>query len=513
MFDKKILCLGNNDESTDHMVSELAQRDCTINHGLVVNDDFVPVVPGYYHTTVVDIPYGQIIQLSKEFDVVVFLDQPQSAWSNWKPFLSTYKIMVELDNQGKQVVYQQNNNVQKIKEFETFVKTNQSFCIYPWINYTEENGQGSLCVRTSQRFSHSIPIENWQHNKVLQPFRDKMLVGQRVEDFCTKCYDYEAKGIESYRQFETKEWVAKLGLTSIDDIEKIDQPYYYELRLSNKCNLMCRGCIPQHSHLIEQEFRQHNIVSDKLLTPAKYSSIDVINIEQLNPLVRVYLTGGDPTVIPEVYTFMQRCIKANRTDFEFTLGINAQKISDKFLELTDHFSNLNFSISLDGYGLINDYWRWGSDFDTVIKNTKLLASRGHNISINTVPGIYNVTNLHLLYEFLDQEFPHTSVYSQINYLPFQSPYNHPNVDLCLTSLEKVKKTNMYFSDGKSNKTAIDSLYNHYINRPQCDWAALQEFFNYNDKLDQVRGSKLGDYIPELEACRELLYLNSRLAQR
>ena len=218
----------------------------------------------------------------------------------------------------------------------------------------------------------------------------------------------------------------------------------------------------------------------------------------------MYLTGGDPTVIPEVFTFMERCIDAGKIDFEFTLGINGQKISDKFLSLTDHFTNLNFSISLDGYGRVNDYWRWGSDFETIIKNTKLLQSRGHNISINTVPGIYNVTNLHLLYEFLDLEFPHTSVYTQINQLKDQSPYNHPNVELCLESLEKCKQTKMYLSDGKSNKSAIDSLYQHYSNNPVCDLESLRGFFAYNDQLDRARNSKLGDYIPELEECRQLL---------
>ena len=62
--------------------------------------------------------------------------------------------------------------------------------------------------------------------------------------------NYEENGIESYRQFETKEWITKLGITAIEDLDQISQPYYYELRLSNKCNLMCRGCKPQFSHLI-----------------------------------------------------------------------------------------------------------------------------------------------------------------------------------------------------------------------------------------------------------------------
>jgi len=63
---------------------------------------------------------------------------------------------------------------------------------------------------------------------------------------------------------------------------------------------------------------------------------------------------------------------------------------------------------------------------------------------------------------------------------------------------------MYYADGKSNKTCIDSLYNHYSQRPNCDLKLLKEFFDYNNRLDQVRGVNLEDYIPELAAGKQLL---------
>ena len=61
-------------------------------------------------------------------------------------------------------------------------------------------------------------------------------------------------------EFETKEWLSKLGISSLEDLEKIDRPYYYEIRLSNKCNLMCRSCKPEHSHLIDKEYKKFKIV-------------------------------------------------------------------------------------------------------------------------------------------------------------------------------------------------------------------------------------------------------------
>lgn len=508
MFNKKILCLGSNTQNTDDIVSELAANNNTINHGLVSDDTFIPVNAGYYHTSITDLPSGGIIDLSKCFDQVVLLDQAKEEWNHWKSLLSTYKIMLELDKLGRNTVFADNKNVQRLIQFDEFIKTNKSFCIYPWVAHTDTNGTGSLtlCARSTVSVVKWSDIKDWKTNPELTNIRQKMLAGEKLPEHCNKCYEYEDKGVDSYRIHETKEWVSKLNIHSIEDLDNITNPKYYEVRLTNKCNLMCRSCKPTFSHLIEREARVHNIAP---IIPTKsskfeYSKLDQINIESLDPSMRVYLTGGEPTVIADVYRFMENCIAAGKTDFEFTLGTNAIKISEKFIELTDHFTNLNFSVSMDGYGKINDYWRWKSDWDTLVNNTKLLQSRGHSISINTVPGIYNVTNLHLLYEFLDREFPLTTVYLQLNYEPIQSAWNHPNAEMVVESMRRCKQTKVYYSDGKSNKSMIDQFYEYYSNNPKPDLEILKKFFEYNDKLDAARGSKLGDYIPELEECRKLI---------
>lgn len=506
MFDQKILCLGNNSQDTDLRTAALALKNKTKNHGLVSSDSFIPPTAGYYHTTIIDVPFGGIINLAKQFDCVVMHDQPVEDWSHWKPLLSTYKLMIELDSSGNTTVYKDNDNIKSYVTFEKLFDENKSFCIYPWINFVEENGHLSTCARSNEKVTTVAELGNWKTNAEYQKIRNAMLRGERLPLHCKTCYRYEDNGIESYRTFETKEWISKLGINSIADLEKIEHPYYYEVRLSNKCNLMCRSCRPEHSHLIDREFKKYNIIYPES-QQFKYSSLDVIDISTLNPKVRVYLTGGEPTIMPEVLTFMRACIKARKTDFDFTLGINAQKISTTFLELTGHFTNMNFSVSLDGYEKINNYWRHKSDWNTVIANTKLLESHGHNISFNIVPGIYNVTNLHLLFEFLDQEFPHSSAYLQINRLGPQTAYNHPFPELVVKSMELCRQTKMYYSDGKSNKTCIDSLYNHYSNNPVCDLDLLEQFFEYNDKLDQTRGVRLEDYLPELAAGK--LFLKSR----
>ena len=501
---KKVLVLGTNDYTTDDATTQLAIAQGSSNHGIVLDPDFAPVENGFYHTTILDLNSGQILELAQRFDFVIMLDQPQSAWSHWKPLLSTYKIMCEIESKGIITQFKQNKNVQGFIEFSELVKTNKSFCIYPWIEIHDRQGCASLCIRsTAYPVKQTKNITDWKNDPEFSVIRQKMLAGERLPN-CHVCYDYEDKGIESYRQFETKDWISKLGIHSVQQLHNLDKPYFYELELNNICNVMCRSCEPRFSHLIAKEAVENNIIASSSPVKRYYSNIDVVNIDKLCSKSRVYMQGGEPTIMPEVLEFLNRCIAQGKTDTDISMCTNGQHLSTKFLDAVNQFSNVNFSFSIDGYKHVNDYWRHGTEWDKIIRNAKLLQSYGHNISINTVPGIYNVTNLHLLFEFLEDEFPHSGIYLQINKKPQQSAYNFPIPDLVVESMEKCKQTSVYYADGKSNKTCIDSLYDYYNKGPKCNLDDLRDFFTENDRLDKIRDMCLRDYIPELEQCRALL---------
>ena len=504
MFKQKILCLGTNDSSTDLAVNNLAQAYKTINHGLLdtINTD---IDVGYYHTSVADLSSGEIVKLAEKFDKVRLLDQPRSEWSHWKILLTSYKVCLELEQKGIRVDYRHNKNT---KSFNTFYKLthseNSSFCIYPFVLLTEDQGHVTTCARSSTKIVDSIEaVGDYKTSPKFQEIRSKMLRGEKVLPHCRTCYEYEKKGIESSRQFETMDWVSKLELESLEDLEKLEHPNYYEIRLSNKCNLMCRSCRPEHSHLIEKEYKIHNIEHPRPL-PFKFSSFSHVDIKSLNNKSRIYLTGGEPTVMQDFYDFCEQCIELDHTDFDFTIGTNAQTFTPKFWKTINHFSNMNFSVSVDGYGKYNDYQRWKSDFETVMANSKKLEEQGHNVTFLVVPGIFNVTNLHLLFEYFDTHFPRTALYVQINHNELQSAYNHPNPELVIESMKKCQQTKIYHSDGRSCKTTIDSILAYYSKDPTLNIRLLERFFEYNDKIDLARNVKLKDYIPELDQGRSLL---------
>lgn len=502
----KILCLGTNDPVTDYQVNQLAELNHSINHGLITDSEFVPELPGYYHTTVVDIPWGCLIEVARHFDSIIMLDQPQSQWTHWKCLQSTYKFMVELESRGMPTIFRDNNNVKKFNYWLDLLKNkNKSICIYPWVNMHNNNQELKVCSRSTIEVTTLEKIISWHDDPDYQKIREKMIAGESLPEHCGECYEYEKLGIESYRQFETFDWISELDISSVDDLQNIKEPYFYEVHGGNTCNIKCRGCDPLQSSSIEYEFKKFNISTLRpLVSKVSPMLTKQINVDHLTSQKTVYFHGGEPTLMSEVSDFLKTCVEKNKTDFNLTMCTNGTKLLPRFTDLIKHFSNVSFSFSIDGFGPINDYWRSGSHWEQVISNAHYLESLGYKININTVPGIYNVTNLHLLFEFLDKEFPFTTVYLQFNYYPEQSAFNHPNTSLVIESLERCMNTSIYHSNGKSCKSGIDSLYQYYSKNPKFNRENLCDFFKYNDRLDQVRGVKLGDYIPELEDCRKYI---------
>ena len=265
---------------------------------------------------------------------------------------------------------------------------------------------------------------------------------------------------------------------------------------------MCRMCDDVRSHLIEQE----RIEVGLPLTDWRFQDLSFDSIA-LETVQRVYIAGGEPTVMPEFYTFLQNCIDAERTDFEICIGTNGMHVPKKMLDLLRPFADILLSISFDGYGKLNDYIRWNSNFDKIVENSRILREEGHKISLQTVPSMYNVTRLHEIFEWYDEEYPNQSclVQAAAGHGDVLEPFNHPRADLVVASMERCMKTNIYTSAGRSIKTYVDSMYEMYSD-PDYKYnpELLKGFFIFNDIMDRSRGSVLGDICPELEECRSLL---------
>lgn len=502
----RILCIGDNTEDTDVKTKELALKNSMNYYGLLsdldgkVTTDSI-VRPGYYHTSVYDIEYGKLFQFAQQFDQIIILDQPKEQYSHPDAFFKSIQLAKDLRPYAN-VIMLDPTYESGINFFENLVKTNKSFCIFPFIELLTNqrtDGQTTVCCRSMTPVAKLSEIVDFKTDKNYKVIRDKMIDGELVPEHCSTCYKIEDKNILSARQQETVEWANRLNLKSLDDLDSIEHPAYYEIRPSNICNLQCRMCGPGASQLIGKEYKKIGLLKE---LPAKersdFSIIDFTNLKKL------YVAGGEPTAMPEFYDFLDRCIKENKT-FDFTVNTNATKINSRLKKQLKLLPHIEFIVSIDGPGKLNHYIRWPSNWDTIVENMRYLVDNNHTVSTNVTVSIYNVIELHILLKWFDDQFPgmlvHASLVGSGN--DILSAMRFPDANLALSRLLPIRQLKCYNNDNLL-KSFIDGLIAHYQSNPAVDTEKLRLFFEFNDKLDRSRNILLEDYVPELEQFRSTL---------
>jgi len=499
MISEKVLCLGNNTQDTDFRVRELSRREGSICHGLLseLENPLPPAagsLPGYYHSSIYDMEFGRLVRLMDTFDKIVVLDQPIEQWGHPDGFYRTLQVVSKTNSP---VVFLDETMRETFDYFSGLVKSNPSFCIFPFIEMLVNYDHTTVCCRSDRPVTPLKDLRDFSTDPGYQDIREKMLAGELIPEHCSSCYRLENQGITSARQQETVEWAQRLGLKNLLDLRKIRKPAYYEIRASNKCNLLCRMCNPQSSHLIEREYRKIGLVAKhKEMKPKYQTGFDIIDFDQVS---KVYVAGGEPTVMKEFYDFLQQCIEQDKTHIEILVNTNGTILNKKLRSCFARFQNLQFVFSIDGHDRLNHYIRWPSDWHDIISNWKDLRSSGHKVHVNTTVSIYNISRLHELYQFIDENFSDTLVHC--NTAENLSPYSFPDKHRVLESLGKVQSTRCYHND-----PLFASIIDGYIRyfKEQHVQRDLSDFFRFNDLLDLSRNVRLADYIPELDSYRHQL---------
>jgi sulfatase maturation enzyme AslB (radical SAM superfamily) len=220
---------------------------------------------------------------------------------------------------------------------------------------------------------------------------------------------------------------------------------------------------------------------------------------------KLSVAGGEPSMMTEFYDFLEKCISVGRTDFEISITTNANKFNAKFKRLLQHFSNVNFGVSLDGFQDLNYYIRYPGEWNNVVNTMRYLQEQNRLFSTHTTISIYNVDSLHLIFEFMDQEFPGVITdWDFVENPSFMSPFLFPDSQAAIKSLTAVTQTNCYKNAGKIFQERIDFCLEYFKRNPVLQNHQLKEFFLHNDKLDQSRSVCLIDYVPVLDKYRDIV---------
>jgi len=337
-----------------------------------------------------------------------------------------------------------------------------TFCIGPWSEIRiMADGELSYCHTAQLPLNGPNPSDNITQTRLddyffgqsIKSIRNTLINGGCV-DTCSNCYNDENVTDFSYRHRRNQQMAIFPGkhfnksFRESNMLARIDnnniKPLFYNVLLSNLCNLGCIMCNERFSSRLAVDFQKIGIHRDIRKGPASLDWTQnsvawndfvthVINNEQA---VCVHFQGGEPMLHEKYIEFLDRCIAANRTDFHHTVVTNGTIYNAEIINKVKKFKSFQVEISIDGITPVNDYVRYPSKTVNIIENIhKYLAHRDDNfdVVIRTVPQLLTVYNYVDLLEFaLENEI---IIDSNIINEPF---YLAPNL-LHSSAIEKIKQ--------------------------------------------------------------------------
>ena len=379
-----------------------------------------------------------------------------------------------------------------------------NFCIMPFVHsFVTPNIISPCCAYTSNIKLNSK--EQYWNSSQLKNIQKNMLDNMR-DTGCNICWEKEDRGYSSLRQHSNQ--IYKDHVEDIKQNKKVEHPFYIDLRLGNLCNLKCRMCISDWSSQIAGEILD-NPNEDWIDTPTqKVIELDDDTWKLLDkwlPYVkRVFMTGGEPTIIKRNLDYIDKIIAHGRSkDVELIFTTNATNINKQFIEVSEKFKSVSFNVSVDAIGSLANYIRFPSNWQTIENNLKNIK---HGISFNTTIQWLNMTRLNEIFDYIENcGIAFGGVWFQLVTNPgYLDPIYAPRFmkEKCISDidnfldrpfLQEEKFNNILYGELKQSLIQTKEFLTKNMDNVQH----VDEFLKRMEILDRLRGQKLFDVLPEL----------------
>jgi len=343
----------------------------------------------------------------------------------------------------------------------------KTFCILPWIHLsTRPNGHMRVCCTANASSASALPDKkhggeigivknddgkpaNLNHtslkeawnNSYMRTARVKMMNGE-VPPQCQKCFTEEAAGHRSKRNWETEYWNTQ-GYIKEDVISKTSEDGtiepvipYIDLRFGTKCNLKCIMCSPHDSSewipdWIKLNSKMENEELKDIMQWNNKGNYDGASYnwhmnnpkfweelyQQVPNMKQLYFAGGEPLIIDAHYNLLEKCIEMGYNEqIELRYNSNGVEWKPELFDLWSKFKRVKFHYSIDSFGQMNDYIRYPSKWDHMVKQFHVLDEETPNNVEITVACAVQLLNIHnvpdLIKWKLEQRF------KKINRWPF-----------------------------------------------------------------------------------------------
>lgn len=417
-------------------------------------------------------------------------------------------------------------------------KQSKTFCIYPWVHqYVGPPGDVKPCCVFQQNDQLGSLKENtlkeiWNSEET-KKLRLDMLNGEKPKgcDICWNREDivYKTHRVDANQNLFKEDVYDLVNMTQEDGSLPVHELRYIDARWNNLCNLKCRTCGPRfstswiedHAKLFDRTIDEVKASGDAFQFSGKTETQLLEEILQHVPyLKQIYFAGGEPLMQIEHYKVLEELIRIGHTGsasrplvINYNTNFSQLKLGKhNALEYWKHFKNLKVNASLDGSHERAEYWRKGTDWNTVVNNRKRMMIECPNTEFKisftlSWPNAYNLLSFHKEWVKLGLIRPFDISINLLEVPPYLSIKHIPTW--------KKKKIEALFLDHLSwletepNTERIQQEYKDAIKfmysvDTQDEFLFKDEFVKIQGKLDQIRNENFWSVFTEHLDLKEFL---------
>ena len=270
---------------------------------------------------------------------------------------------------------------------------NPAFCPAPWTAiYIDSTGYIDNCCISNNRLGNAVThdildVMSLEKNQLV---KQQMLDGV-LPSGCQGCKRKDTT-TTSLRHHMLR-WNSSVPLSVYDDDSfKLN---YLDIRWTNICNSACVYCAPAYSSKLAEELNILQVVDHQKITRIKEFLID-----KLKDIETVYLAGGEPMLTKENIWLLTNLYREN-PDCKIVVNTNLSIINNEIFNLICKFEKVRFVLSGEAVGEQYNYIRYGSDWETFVRNITTLMSEHPTVKIS-FNLVYTALTTVSIFDYIDQ---------------------------------------------------------------------------------------------------------------
>jgi|688.fasta_scaffold288005_1 sulfatase maturation enzyme AslB (radical SAM superfamily) len=336
-------------------------------------------------------------------------------------------------------------------------------------------------------------LDEYWNSQSVKDIQQQMLYGKSAIKECRKCKQDETNFGSSMRTDALRDY----GFDSADLYEQelsnkgwldAKSPTRLEIHVGNTCNLKCLTCCPRDSSMFLDEDRRLNI-SNYRQKDFSYSEdqineiFDFVNSHNIDILD---LRGGESMLIPLIKNRLLSMPEKTYKNTKLRVQTNGTLYNEHWKNIFEKFHNIEIMISIDGFGPVNEYVRFPSNWVEIDENVDHFRSHNPgNMYINTVVSNISVLRLDELLAWCYEK----NVYCHLS--PLTNPEIFKFTNLPVDLLEQAKQKLKQFE----HHPGVQSLFEAEHEFDPVRWS---KFCSMIDRRDQYRQNRIFNIYPEMK---------------